>query len=53
MADPTSEAKGEALRLDFYRRLMLRFRGSVMTSDGGLLSCCGSRYSGGRPAMRT
>jgi len=29
MADPTGESKSEALRLDFDRRLMLQFRGSV------------------------
>src|ERR1700693_891070 len=38
MADPTGESKSEALRPDFDRRLMLRFRGSVITSNGGLLA---------------
>ena len=38
MADPAGEADGGALRLDFYRRVMLRFHGSAITSDGGLLA---------------
>ena len=35
MAHSTGEAESDTLRLDFDRRLMLQFRGSVVTSDAG------------------
>jgi hypothetical protein len=38
MAHPTGESKDRALKLDFDRRLMVQFRGSVVTSDAGLLA---------------
>jgi hypothetical protein len=37
MANPIGEADRGALRLDFDRRLMLQFRGGVLTADAGLL----------------
>ena len=38
MAHPMGESKDEILRIDFDRRLMLQFCGSVVTSDAGLLA---------------
>ena len=38
MAHPTGESRDGVLKLDFDRRLVVQFRGSVVSSDAGLLA---------------
>jgi hypothetical protein len=47
MANPRGETDSGALKLDFDPRPMLRFRGSVITSDGGGAPWSGKATSSG------
>src|SRR5262249_44001209 len=45
MANPAGESKDGGLKLDFDRRLTVQVRGSVVTSDAGLLAYRGLDYA--------
>jgi Transposase DDE domain group 1 len=38
MTNPAGETQNDTLRVDFDRRVTMQFRGSVVTSDAGLLA---------------
>src|SRR5262249_26789810 len=51
MAKPAGESNGGGLKLKFDRRLTVHFRGSVVTSDAGVVAYCELDRALGLPAM--